>query len=75
MHNLTMVVYIQYHFHELPSIGYLVMAEDGKTDGQHQNNIPPPLAQDNNTRNVLQQVQISNFSCYCCTLLTFLKKF
>ena len=32
MHNHTMVIYIQYKFHELPSIGYLVMAEDGKTD-------------------------------------------
>ena len=30
IHNLTMVIYIQ--FHELPSIGYLVMAEDGKID-------------------------------------------
>ena len=24
MHNYTMVVYIQYKFHEIPSIGYLV---------------------------------------------------
>ena len=30
VHNLTMVIYIQYKFHEVPSIGYLVMAEDGK---------------------------------------------
>ena len=30
--NLTMVIYIQ--FHEFPSIDYLVMAEDVKTDGQ-----------------------------------------
>ena len=30
VHNYTMVVYIQYKFHEIPSIGYLVMAEDGK---------------------------------------------
>ena len=27
-----MVIYIQYKFHELPSIGYLVMAEGGKTE-------------------------------------------
>ena len=31
MHNLTMVIYIQYKFHEILSIGYLVMAEDGKS--------------------------------------------
>ena len=54
-----MVIYIQYKFHEIPSIaiGYLVMAEDEKTDGQkHQTegrtdktkplNIPPPSAGD-----------------------------
>ena len=32
MHNLTIVIYIHYKFHQLPSIGYLVMAEDGITD-------------------------------------------
>ena len=26
-HNHTMVIYIQYMFHEIPFIGYLVMAE------------------------------------------------
>ena len=51
VHNLIMVTYIQ--FHELPSIGYLVMVEDRKTDRwvdgetgrtyrQCQTNIPPP---------------------------------
>ena len=25
-HNQTMVIYIQYKFHEIPSIGYLVIA-------------------------------------------------
>ena len=30
MHNLTMVIYIQYEFHEIISIGYLVTAEDGE---------------------------------------------
>ena len=30
VHNHTMVIYIQYKFHEIPSIGYKVMAEDGK---------------------------------------------
>ena len=30
VHSHTMVIYIQYMFHEIPSIGYLVMAEDGK---------------------------------------------
>ena len=29
VHNLTMVI-IQYEFNDIPSIGYLVMAEDGK---------------------------------------------
>ena len=40
----------KYKFHELPSIGYLVMAEGGKTDGgtdgQRQTNIPPPSTGD-----------------------------
>ena len=36
VHNLTMVIYIRYKFHKIPSIGYLVMAEDGKADRQHQ---------------------------------------
>ena len=31
---ISMLIYIQYEFHEIPSIGYLVMAEKGKTDGQ-----------------------------------------
>ena len=35
-HNLIMAIYIQYKFHEIPSIRYLVMAEDGKSDGQRQ---------------------------------------
>ena len=30
MHNHTMVMYIQYKLHEIPSISYLSMAEDGK---------------------------------------------
>ena len=30
VHNLIVVTYIQYKFHEIPFIGYLVMAEDGK---------------------------------------------
>ena len=29
-HNLTMVIYIQYKFYQMLSIGYLVMAQDGK---------------------------------------------
>ena len=31
VHNLTMVIYIQYKLNEIPSIGYLVMAERGQT--------------------------------------------
>ena len=50
VHNLTMVIYIQYKFHEIPSIGYLVMAEDGRMDSradiQCQTNILPPSAGD-----------------------------
>ena len=34
MQNLTMVVYIQYKFHELQSIGYLVIAEGRKAEGE-----------------------------------------
>ena len=30
VHSHTMVIYNQYKFHEIPSISYLVMAEDGK---------------------------------------------
>ena len=31
-----MVIYIQYKFYIIPSIGYLVTAEDEKTDRQRQ---------------------------------------
>ena len=30
VHNLTTVIYIKYKFYEIPSIGCLVMAGDGK---------------------------------------------
>ena len=30
VHNHAMAIYIQYKFHEIPSIGYNSMAEDGK---------------------------------------------
>ena len=30
VHNHSIVIYIQHKFHERPSIGYLVMAEDRK---------------------------------------------
>ena len=30
MHNHTMAIYIKCKFHEIPSIAYKVMAEDGK---------------------------------------------
>ena len=32
MYNLTIIIYIQYTFYEIPSIGYLVIAEDGKNN-------------------------------------------
>ena len=38
MHNI--VIYIQYKFHEIPSIGYLVMAENGKLEGRKDNAKP-----------------------------------
>ena len=45
-----MAIYIPYKFNEIPSFGYLVMDEDGKsdgkTDGQCQTVIPPPLVED-----------------------------
>ena len=34
VHNHTIAIYIQHKFHEIPSIVYIVMAEDGKTDGR-----------------------------------------
>ena len=37
----TIVIYIQYNFPETPSSGYLVMAEDGKTDGQKDGRTTP----------------------------------
>ena len=44
VHHHTITIYIQYHFHEITSICYLFMAEDGNIDrqmekemnGQHQ---------------------------------------
>ena len=33
VHNHTIVLYIQYKFHKIPFIGYLVMAVDGKNIG------------------------------------------
>ena len=61
VHNPKLVIYIQYKFHGIPSIGYLLMAEDGKsewwrnqkdgqTDRQRQTNIPPPSVGDNKVR-------------------------
>ena len=49
MHNYTMVIYIQYKFHEIPFIGYLDMAEDRQRERWTKGrltNIPPPLAGD-----------------------------
>ena len=31
VHNYTIVIYIQYKFHEIPSIAYKVMATDALT--------------------------------------------
>ena len=57
VHNQTVIIYSKYKFYEIPSIGYLVMAEDGRTDelkggqtetldrttdGQRQTYITPP---------------------------------
>ena len=51
VHNIIIVIYIQYKFHELPFIGYLVMTKDGKTHGWMEKlgliNTHPPLAGDN----------------------------
>ena len=52
VHSIIIVIYIQYKFHEFPFIGYLVMAEDGKTHGWMEKlegliNTHPPLAGDN----------------------------
>ena len=48
VHYQTMVinVYIQYKFDEIPSIGYLVVAEDERTGRQRQTHISRPLAGD-----------------------------
>ena len=43
MQNLTMVIYIQFKIHAIPSIGYLVMAEDGKVDGWTEGRTTPNL--------------------------------
>ena len=52
VHNHTMVfIYIQYKFHNIPYIGYLVMAEDRnrdeRKDGWATPNLYPPKAGDN----------------------------
>ena len=44
VHHQTMVLCIQYKFDEIPSIGYLAMAEDGNwTDGLTRSNLYPSL--------------------------------
>ena len=35
----TKTIYIQYHFHKISSICYLVIAEDGTIDGQMQKEV------------------------------------
>ena len=56
LYNHTMVIYIQYKFHKITSIGYLGWGQkDGKTEGwmdrltdrQPHTIIPPPLVGDN----------------------------
>ena len=50
MHHIIIVIHIQYKFHEIPFVSYLVMAPDGRTDGRTdghgQTYIPPPSAGD-----------------------------
>ena len=42
-----MAIYIQYKFYEIPPIGYLVMAEDRKSDGQRNvGNLKYPTSSD-----------------------------
>ena len=55
--NFTMVIYIQYKFYIIPSIGYLVLAEDRKIDRQRQTYIPPPSAGDNKNADDLLSCQ------------------
>ena len=70
--NHTMVIYIQHKFHEIPSVGYLVMAgdgrlKDGRMDGQRQTYIPWPLAGDNYMMN-FQRIKHMNLGTYIAVL-------
>ena len=38
VHNQTVIIYSKYKFYEIPSIGYIVMAEDGRTEGRTDGN-------------------------------------
>ena len=58
VYHHTIVLYIKYKFDRITSIGYLVMAEDGRTDGQRQTYIPPLMAGDNNN-------YINKILCWC----------
>ena len=64
VHNSSMILYIQYKFHEILFISYLIMAEDGRTDRrtdgrkrQHQTNISPPSVGDNTAFYELSRVR------------------
>ena len=51
VHQRIIVIYIHIKFHQIQSIGYLVMVpdgRDGRTDGYRENYIPPPSAGDDN---------------------------
>ena len=66
------IIYIQ--FHEIPSIGYLVMAEDGRT--RPISNIPPPKAEGNYAVHYLLKsanhdfiIHLSEYSINCIPFL------
>ena len=71
MHQSIMVMYIHIKFHQIPLIGYLVMAPDG-CDGRTDRIIPPPLARDN-YQNLMNFHNINQSSTQCtswkCSIL------
>ena len=61
VHQRIVVIYIHIKFHQIPLIGYLVMAPDRHdewTEGHEENYIPPPPAGDNNVEEPQQRYRL-----------------
>ena len=79
VHNFIIVIYIQYKFHEFPSIGYLVMAEGGKTNEQRNwkdgRTTPATTGDNKNKLNLtLSRPMVYNFQSPLSTVLPWLEE-